>query len=93
MGWEDELHQTISKSAEQTRKTRKITSSQTTAHIFRSFPGTEWHEPFDIPTGISRNFQVNGKYPWTLLCRSIMAKWYKHITEVWFQALPFFCSL
>ena len=34
MGWEDELRQTLSKSAEQTTKTRKITSSQTTAQYF-----------------------------------------------------------
>ena len=46
------MFQTISKSAEQTTKGTKITSSQTTAHIFGSSPGTEWREPFDFPTGI-----------------------------------------
>ena len=34
MWWEDEPLQTIPKSAERTEKSRKITSSQNTAHIF-----------------------------------------------------------
>ena len=46
MWWENEPLQSISKSAEQTQKRRKIASPQKTAHILVS--QMEWHETFDF---------------------------------------------
>ena len=60
--WENELLLSISKSAEQTQKSRKIASPQITAHIFWNFPDqmarTIWSSNPEIPV-----FHVNGKYP------------------------------
>ena len=43
------------KSAEQTKKSRKIASLKITAHISEASQ-TEWREPFDFPTEISGFF-------------------------------------
>lgn len=44
--------QSISKSAQQTKKSRKLSWSQETAIIFWSFPNRKWREPYDFPIGI-----------------------------------------
>ena len=62
MWWENDPLQSVSKSVQQTEKSRKIESSQITALFFWCFP-----KPIRFSNRDFRFFRVNSKYPSLLL--------------------------
>ena len=69
MWWENDPLQSVSKSVQQTEKSRKIESSQITALFFWCFP-----KPIRFSNRDFRFFRVNSKYPSLLLVPLVLTR-------------------